>query len=73
MTQGPLFYCASPSVLSPLQIQADTRRDQTESPLIKIASILPLDRLSPSLQKGWDDLPVKVVKQLFEGVHQLPM
>lgn len=73
MIQGPLFYCASFSILSLLQIQADTRRDQTESPLIKIASILPLDWLSPSLPKAWNDLPVKVVKQLFEGVCQLSM
>lgn len=62
MIRGPLFYCVSQSELFPLQIQADTRRDQTESPLIKIASILPRDWLSPPLPKGWDDPPVKVVK-----------
>lgn len=52
MIRGPLFYCASQSELFPLQIRADTCRDQTESPLIKIASILPLRLALPSSAKG---------------------
>lgn len=54
MIWRPLFYCVSQRELFPLQIQADTCRDQTESPLIKIASILPRDWLSSSAKGlGW--------------------
>lgn len=46
---GPLLSQHSHHTLSHLQLQADTRRDQTSNSLIKMAVILPLERLSPSL------------------------